>query len=66
MPMMSAADMRDPLFKGEDEDMGEESALEDTWTWSAPFSVYTHFLCGYIYSVFPTICESESPQDPLS
>ena len=36
MPMVSAADLRDPLFKGEDHAMGEETP-EDTWIWSVHF-----------------------------
>ena len=36
MPMVSSADLRDPLFKGEDDAMGEETP-EDTWIWSVHF-----------------------------
>ena len=43
MPMVSAADLRDPLFKGEDDTMGEETP-EDTWIWSVHFVNYCAFI----------------------
>ena len=53
MPMVSAADLRDPLFKGEDDAMGEETP-EDTWIWSVHFInkiVVLLFHCPHVVKI---------------